>query len=156
MLKSNPIPARWATHKWENNSTKCSCIDMKVLGITSVFPTWGSSKGTGNPQGIWPWRPAGFDYKIPTGLGDQRLQGLWWNKTLYTPRLRGKEKWLDRKLNQNHLVVLEGLLWRCRSAGAPQRDGGGGRCMGLAAAVWGGHLWGKPSWRPPPTWPYCP
>ena len=52
MLKSNPIPARWATHKWENNSTKCSCIDMKVLGITSVFPTWGSSKGTGNPQGM--------------------------------------------------------------------------------------------------------
>ena len=28
----------------------------KFLGPTTDFPTWGSSKGTENPQGIWLWR----------------------------------------------------------------------------------------------------
>ena len=45
----------------------------KVLGPTIVFPTWGSSEGTENPQGIWLWRPVGFDYRTSTGLGKQML-----------------------------------------------------------------------------------
>ena len=36
---------------------------MKVLSHTSVFPDWGSDKGTKNPQGIWFWRPQGFDWR---------------------------------------------------------------------------------------------
>ena len=43
----------------------------KVLGPTTDFPTWGSGKGTVIPHGIWVWRPAGFDYRISTGLGKQ-------------------------------------------------------------------------------------
>ena len=47
----------------------------KVLGPTTDFPTWGSSKGPENPQGIWLWRPVGFDYRTSTGLGKQTLGG---------------------------------------------------------------------------------
>ena len=46
---------------------------MKVLGLTSDFPTCRFGKGSGNPLGIWLWRTVGFDYKTSTGLGKQRL-----------------------------------------------------------------------------------
>lgn len=36
-----------------------SCTVLKVLGTTTNFPTWGSSKETENPQGIWHWRSVG-------------------------------------------------------------------------------------------------
>ena len=39
------------------------------------FPTWGPGKGPENLQGIWLWRPVGFDYRISTGLGKQSLEG---------------------------------------------------------------------------------
>ena len=45
------------------------------LGPRKYFPTWGSGKGTENPQGIWLRRLAGFDYKTSTGLGKQTLRG---------------------------------------------------------------------------------
>ena len=67
MIKSNPIPARWVS--------------------------WGSNKGTGDPQEIWPWRPAVLDYKTSTGLGETEtpvLEGT--NKILCTPRSRRKEQ----------------------------------------------------------------
>ena len=46
---------------------------MKVLGPTTDFPTWRSSKGNENPQEIWFFRPVGFDYRTYTGLGKQTL-----------------------------------------------------------------------------------
>ena len=99
MIKSSLIPARWVC--------------------------WGSSKATGDPQGIWPWRPAGLDYRTSTGLGETEtpvLEGT--NKILCTPRSRGKEQWPHRRLNQNSLLVLEGVLWRHGLARARLRDGG--------------------------------
>ena len=45
-----------------------SCTVAKVLGPITVFPTWGSSKSTENPQRIWIWRPAGFYYRNSTRL----------------------------------------------------------------------------------------
>ena len=36
-------------------------------------PTRGSGKGTENLQGIWLWRPVGFDYRTCTPLGTQTL-----------------------------------------------------------------------------------
>ena len=44
------------THKLQNTV-------KKVLGPTTDFPTWGSGKGTENSQGLWLWRPVGFDYR---------------------------------------------------------------------------------------------
>ena len=48
---------------------RSSCTVLKVLRTTTDFPTWGSGKGTENLQGIWFWRPVGFDYRTSTGLG---------------------------------------------------------------------------------------
>ena len=45
----------------------------KVLGPTTDFPTWGSSKGTEKPQGTW--RSVRFDYRTSTGLGKQTAEG---------------------------------------------------------------------------------
>ena len=42
---------------------------------TPRFPTWGSVKGTENPQRIWIWKPVGFDYRTYTELGKQTLGG---------------------------------------------------------------------------------
>ena len=61
-------------YKWKNkNKYQNSHTVKKVLGPTTDFPTWGSGKGTENPQGIWFWRPVGFDYRTYTGLGKQTL-----------------------------------------------------------------------------------
>ena len=68
MMKSNPIPSGWMTHKLENNNTK--------EALPLLWTRWASQpipKGTANsqiPQGIWSWRPAGLDYKTSTRLGE--------------------------------------------------------------------------------------
>ena len=48
---------------------------MKILGPITDFPTWGSSKGTENPQVIWLWRPVGFGYRTYTRLGKKTVRG---------------------------------------------------------------------------------
>ena len=94
------------------------------MNPTSGFPAWGSDKGTGNPQGIWSWRPVGFDCKTSTGLGVTETPVLEdTNKILSAPRLRGKEQWLHRRLNKKYLLVLEGLLWKRGLESAHHRDG---------------------------------
>ena len=58
------------THKLQNSYTKETLpLLKKVLGPTTDFPTWGSSKETKKPHQIWLWRPVGFDYRTSTGLG---------------------------------------------------------------------------------------
>ena len=68
--RRSPLTPRRATkqmiHKLQNTV-------KKVLGPTTDFPTWGSGKGTENPQGIWLGRPVGLDYRASTGLGKQTL-----------------------------------------------------------------------------------
>ena len=41
---------------------------MNVLSLMSGFQAYRSDKGTGYPQGIWLWRPVGFNYRTSTGL----------------------------------------------------------------------------------------
>ena len=57
----------------EQLDERSSYTVAKVLGLTLNFPTWGSIKGTENPQGIWRWQSVGFDCRPSTGLGNQRL-----------------------------------------------------------------------------------
>ena len=53
------------------------------------FSTWGSSKGSGNPQRICLSRSMDLDYRTATGLGKQRLfKGT--NKSLVFTRTQGK------------------------------------------------------------------
>ena len=63
---------------------------MKILSPLSGFLVWGSGKGTWNPQGIWLWRPVGFDYRTSTGLG--KTETPFWegtNKILCVPSKSG-------------------------------------------------------------------
>ena len=71
---------------------------------TADFPTWGSSKATENPQGIWLWRPVGFDYRTCTELGKQKLLEDT-NKTLWVPGPRRKEQWHHKRVSQTCLWV---------------------------------------------------
>ena len=86
----------------------------KILGPTTDFPTWESSKGTENPQGIWLCRSAGFDYRTSTGLGKQRLlEGT--NKTLCTPGPRRGEQWPHKRpshIASEYLGVSDGGVGR--------------------------------------------
>ena len=63
---------------------------MKVLNFMSGFPAWGSNQRTGNPQGIWTWRPGGFNYRTSTGLGktDFTLRGH--KQSLVCTKTQGK------------------------------------------------------------------
>ena len=116
-------PSNWRTMIPKKFSHRCKGSEPHVR-----LPNLGSDKGMRNPLGIWPWRPERFDFRISGGLGGTEtplLEGS--NKTLCTPRLRGKEQWLHRRWNQSYLlVVLEGLLWRHGLAGAQHRDRGTG------------------------------
>ena len=69
-------------------------------------------------------RASGSDYRTSRGLEETEipvLEGT--NRILHIPRPRREEQWRHRRLNQNYLLVLEGLLWRHGSAGAHHRDG---------------------------------
>ena len=86
----------------------------KVLGPTTDFPTWGSSKGIENPQGTWLRKSAGFDYSTSTGLGENNfLKGR--NKILCTPGPRRKEQWPHKRLKETYQWVSGSLQQRHRS-----------------------------------------
>ena len=69
------------SHRGDNPQTgeqlyqSSSYTVAKVLGPTTDSPTWGSSRATENPEGMWLWRPEGFDYRTSTGLGKQTIGG---------------------------------------------------------------------------------
>ena len=120
---------------------------MKVLNPTSGFPAWGSDKGTGNPQGSGLEGQWDLIIGLSEDWGKQRLQS-WRTQTKPSERQDSEERSNDpRRLNQNYLLVLEGLLWRCGSGGARHR------ARALAATVWECPPWHKPSWRLPLTGP---
>ena len=89
---------------------RSSCMVAKVLEPTTDSPTWGSGKGTENPQGIWLWRPVGFHCRISTGLGNRLLEGA---TNLFTSGPRRKEQWPCNKLSQTCLWVPWSLRRRC-------------------------------------------
>ena len=79
----------WAppySHQTDNAKTeeklyhRSSCTVAEFLGPTTDFPTWGSGKGTENPQAIWLRSPVGFDFRISKDWGNRLLEGT--NKTL--------------------------------------------------------------------------
>ena len=79
MIKSNPYPPvgwpiNWTTIIKKKFSHCCEGSESHIR-----LPSLGIHKGTGNPQGIWPGRPVGFDYKISTGLGETD-SSLGWHK----------------------------------------------------------------------------
>ena len=105
----------------------------KILGPTTDFPTWGSSKGTENPKGIWLWRPVGFDYRTSTGLGKQTLWGHKQNLVCTRTQEKGSVTpqetclWVSRSLGQRCLLTMACCKVRgteCNSAGINPCEGG--------------------------------
>lgn len=82
----------------------------KVLGPATDFPTWRSGKRTENRQGIWLWKPLGFDYRTYIGLGKQTLRGHKQN-FVCTDTNRREEQWSHRRLTQTRLWVSRSLWW---------------------------------------------
>ena len=120
MIKSNPIPAKWMTHKLENNNTKeVLPLLWRLWAPHQASQTGGLAKGLGI-LGIWLWRPAGIDHKTATEQGETE-----------TPLLEDTNKISGahhdpggrcRGLNQTYLWLLEGLLQRCGLAVAHRGD----------------------------------
>ena len=104
----------------------------------SGFPAWGSSSGRRNSQRIRLWRQARFDCRTSTGLGKIEtplLEGT--HKVLCASGPRGKEQWPHRRLNQNYLLVMEGLLQRRGMAVAHRGDKDtGSRSSGKYPFAW--------------------
>ena len=99
---------------------------VKFLNLVSSFPAWRFNKGTGNTQGIWPWRPVWFDFGLPTDWRRQKLQS-WRSQTKSCIRQGLEENSsVPTGDNQKYLLVLEGLLWRYGLSGAHHRDGNTG------------------------------
>ena len=128
MIKSNPIPTSWVTHRPKNNNTK-EYLELfwRFRTPHQAFQPGDLTKVLGIP------RESGLEgrqdllIELPEDWGKQTpvLEGT--NKILHAPRPRGKEQWHDGRLSENYLLVLEGLLWRYGSTGSHHRDGGTGR-----------------------------
>ena len=54
MIKSNFILTGWVTHRLENNTKEVLALLWRLGTPHQASPVWGSDKGTGDPQGIWP------------------------------------------------------------------------------------------------------
>ena len=117
----------WVTHKLENKNIKV------LLSLFWSFWTPHQASQPGDltkeqePPGNLAWRPVEFICMTSTGLRETEtliLEGT--KKILLAPTPRGKQQWPNRWLNQNYLLVLDGLLWRRGLAGAHHRDQGPG------------------------------
>ena len=96
------------THKLQNNYAKeILTVLRKILGPTTDFLTWGSSKGPEIPQRIRLWRPVGFDYRTYTGLGKQTLGGH--RQNLLCTRVQEKGAVTHKRLTQTCLCVSRSL-----------------------------------------------
>ena len=107
-----PPQSRWADNPqtaeqlYQGNSHTIK----KVLGPQQIFPNLEFSKGTENPQGIWLWRPVGFDYRTSTGLGKPTLGGH--KQNLVHTRSQEKEQFSHKRLSQTCLCVPRSLQQR--------------------------------------------
>ena len=114
---------------------------MTVLNPTLGFPAWRFEKGIGNPQGIWPWGPAGFDYRHSGGLGKQRLQS-WRAQTKFCMHQDSEERTVTpQEMEPKLLASVGGTPVEMCVDRAHHRDGGTGSSPRH-----------KPSWSFPRTY----
>ena len=112
-IKSNPITIGWVTHRLENNNTKeVFTLLWRFWTLHQTSQPGDPTKRLGIPRVSGLEETVGYDYRPSRGLREIEtpvLEGK--NKILYTPRHRGEKQWPHRRLNQNYLLVLKGLLW---------------------------------------------
>ena len=132
------------THKLENSNTELVLpLLWRFWTTPQTFQAGGSDKRTENPQEIWPWRPAGFDYRISTGLGetDCNLGGHKQNVACTRTQRKGA---VTQKVSQNYLSSVGRVSW-----GDVSQQGLSTGTGALAAAVQEVTPWHKASWRSP-------
>ena len=103
-------PSRWPTN-WRTVIPKKFSYWCRSSKAHNRLLNLGIWQATGNPQGIWHWRPEGFDYRSSTALRKQTLGGH--KQTFCTPGPWRKEQWPHKRLSQTCLWVSQGLLRRC-------------------------------------------
>ena len=113
---------------------------MKVLNPVSGFQPGDPTKGLGIPKESDLEGQRDLIIGLSQDFRKQTPVLEWTNKILHTPRPRGEEQWPHRRLNQIHLQC-----WRA-SCGGVGRQGLTTGPGALAAAVWEGPPWHKPSW----------
>ena len=102
MLKSNPLPAGWVTHKLKKFSHCCKHSRLHIR-----LDNLGVRQRDRESQGIWLWRTAGFDYRTSTGLGETETLGGH-KQNLVGTRTQGKEA-VSPKETESDLPVS---IWR--------------------------------------------
>ena len=110
MINPNPIPARWVTAGWRTIISKKFSQSCKGSEPHVRHASLGIQKRDWKSQ-IWPWGPAGFNYRISRGLRETEtpvLAGT--NKTLHAPRPRWEEQWSHKTVTQT-CSWLSRILW---------------------------------------------
>ena len=138
VIKSNPIPAKWATHKLENYH-RSSPTGVKVLSFTSGSPAWGSGNGRRKRT-----RGSAFEGQrdlitgIPQDWGKQKLHSWRVHIRSCAHQDPGKKAVTSPKsLGQTYLLVLQGFLRRQ------------GAAVAHCGVVLRSTHWCEPSWRLP-------
>ena len=146
MIKSNLIPNGWAANKMEKNySTEVLPLLWKFWAPCQAFQPGNPAKSERErereiryPQGIWLWRPAGFDCRTSTRPGwtePPLLEDT--HKILHASGPRRKEQWPHRT---PHQTLPDSVGVSCRDCGAAVtrcRDNGtGNSSTGSCLLVW--------------------
>ena len=100
------------------------------------LPSRVSGQGTGNPQGLWLWRPVGFNYKTSARLGKQRLHS--WSVQIKTAHTRpgGKGAVTPQETEPDRSVSVWGSPAEvCAGSGPPQAQGTSSSSPGRCAPV---------------------
>ena len=137
-IKSNPITTgQWLTN-WRTiipqKSTHCSegsepHVMLPNLGVRQWEEEF-SENQTLKASGIWLQDFNGTGWNRDSTLGGH-------TQVVCTSGPRGKEQWPHRRLNQNYLLVLEGLLQRWGVAVAHHGDKDtGSRSSGKYSLAW--------------------
>ena len=154
LTKSNPIPTRWVTHKLENNNNTKEVLPLLWRFWTSCQASQPGdpTKGLGIQQRVWvspgnlTLKASKSDYRTSTGLGNRFHS--WRTQTKSFTHQDPEERNSDPTGDRTKLPASAGgsavEVWAGRGH---HRDGA------LAAAVWEGRHWRKPSWRAPLTLP---
>ena len=135
MIKSNPIPTGWVTHRPKNNNAK-EVLELfwRFRTPHQAFQPGDLTKGLGIP------RESGLECQQDLIIGFQRTEGNkdyslgGHNQNFSHTKTQRRGAVTQQKIEPKLRAVLEDLLWRCGSAG--DRTGSG---------VLEGLPWYKPS-----------
>ena len=148
MVKSNPIPVEWVTHKLENKYiTEVIPQEYELLSPKSGSPTCGYGIGRRSSENIWLWKPVASNRKDFTEPREKE-----------TPLLEGTQGLVCTRTQEKVSDFIG--AWVRPSCGSWRVSWGGGMELWLtvgtravAAVVPGKANWCELSWRPP-YWQY--